>query len=78
MKTILQKISARTGCQPIAIERYIYYKGIKPKDLLSQLEKAEMPEVFDFIEQVIIYQPTENKFKTINKDINRWKIKYNS
>ena len=76
MKTILQKISALTGCQPIAIERYIYYKGIKPKKLLDQLEAADMPEIFEFIEQVIIYQPTENKFKNINKDINRWKHKY--
>ena len=78
MKTTLQRISALTDCMPVAIERYIYYKGIKPKDLLSQLEKAEMPEIFEFIEQVIIYQPTENKFKNINKDINRWKIKYNN
>jgi hypothetical protein len=76
MKTILQRISARTGCQPIAIERYIYYTGIKPKQLLDQLEAAEMPEIFEFIEQVIIYQPTENKFKNINKDINVWKHKY--
>ena len=71
MKTILQKISALTNCMPVAIERYIYYKGIKPKKLLSQLEKAGMPEIFDFIEQVIIYQPTENKFKTINKELNK-------
>jgi len=76
MKTILQKISARTGCMPIAIERYIYYTGIKPKKLLDQLEAAEMPEIFKFIEQVIIYQPTENKFKNINKQINVWKHKY--
>lgn len=76
MKTILQRISTLTGCMPVAIERYIYYKGIKPKQLLNQLEAAEMPEIFEFIEQVIIYQPTENKFKNINKDINRWKNKY--
>jgi hypothetical protein len=76
MKTILQKLSARSGCMPIAIERYIYYQGIKPKQLLKQLEKADMTELFDFIKQVIIYQPTENKFKNINKDINVWKQKY--
>lgn len=76
MKTILQRISTLTGCMPVAIERYIYYTGIKPKKLLDQLEAAEMPEIFEFIEQVIIYQPTENKFKNINKDINRWKHKY--
>lgn len=76
MKTILQRISTLTGCMPVAIERYIYYTGIKPKKLLDQLEAAEMPEIFKFIEKVIIYQPTENKFKNINKDINRWKKQY--
>jgi hypothetical protein len=76
MKTILQRISALTGCMPVAIERHIYYTGIKPKKLLHQLEAADMPEIFEFIEQVIIYQPTENKFKNINKQINVWKHKY--
>jgi hypothetical protein len=76
MKTILQKISARTGCMPVAIERYIYYTGIKPKKLLDQLEAADMPEIFEFIEQVIIYQPTENKLKNINKEIKKWNQKY--
>jgi hypothetical protein len=48
MKTILQRISARTGCMPIAIERYIYYTGIKPKKLLDQLEAADMPSTKTF------------------------------
>ena len=49
MKTIIQRLSALTDCMPIAIERYIYYQGIKPKQLLNQLEKADMIEVFNFI-----------------------------
>ena len=78
MKTILQRISALTDCMPVAIERFIYYKGVKPKKLLNQLEAADMMELFEFIEQVKIYEPTENKFKTINKEINRWKIKHSN
>ena len=71
MKTILQRLSARTGCMPIAIERYIYYQGIKPKELLKKLEAADMSEVFDFIEQVKIYEPTPNKVKQIIKEFRR-------
>jgi hypothetical protein len=71
MKTILQKISARTGCMPVAIERYIYYQGIKPKQLLNQLEKADMIEVFEFIDQVKIYEPSPNKVKQIIKEYRR-------
>lgn len=78
MKTILQRISALTDCMPVAIERYIYYKGVKPKKLLNQLEAADMMEIFEFINEVKIYEPTENKFKAINKEINRWKIKYSN
>ena len=78
MKTILQRISALTDCMPVAIERYIYYSGIKPKELLSYLEAADMMEVFEFINEVKIYEPSENKFKTINKEINIWKIKYSN
>ena len=71
MKTILQRISARTDCMPVAIERYIYYKGIKPKQLLTFLEAADMIEVFKFIDQVKIYEPTPNKFKQIIKEYRR-------
>ena len=78
MKTILQRLSALTNVMPVAIERYIYYKGVKPKELLSYLESADMMELFEFINEVKIYEPTENKFKTINKDINKWKIKYSN
>ena len=78
MKTILQRISALTDVMPVAIERYIYYKGVKPKQLLNQLEAADMMELFEFINEVKIYEPTENKFKTINKEINRWKIKHSN
>ena len=68
MKTILQRISALTDCMPVAIERYIYYKGIKPKQLLKQLEKADMLEVFQFIDEVKIYEPSPNRFKQITKE----------
>ena len=78
MKTTLQRISALTNCMPVAIERYIYYKGVKPKELLSYLESADMMELFEFINEVKIYEPSENKFKTINKEINKWKIKYSN
>jgi hypothetical protein len=56
---------------PVAIERYIYYKGIKPKQLLTFLEAADMIEVFKFIDQVKIYEPTPNKFKQIIKEYRR-------
>ena len=78
MKTILQRLSALTNVMPVAIERYIYYKGVKPKELLSYLESADMMELFEFINEVKIYEPSENKFKAINKDINKWKIKYSN
>ena len=71
MKTIIQRLSALTDCMPVAIERYIYYQGIKPKKLLSYLESADMIEVFNFIEHVKIYEPTPNKVKQIIKEYRR-------
>ena len=71
MKTILQRLSALTDVMPIAIERYIYYQGVKPKKLLSYLEAADQMEVFNFIDQVKIYEPTPNKVKQIIKEYRR-------
>jgi hypothetical protein len=71
MKTILQKLSALTDCMPIAIERYIYYQGIKPKQLLNQLQGSDMDQIFEFIDKVKIYEPSPNKFKQIYKEFRR-------